>query len=152
MEWEGLDIRRRRRKSPISALSLRSKPLNPTTCPFAAIDAFTHSRRGSFKPKDEFTRAQLALLPKELDTQVARLLRSVLRYEEDPCGCSKPADDGAAERVRRRAELSKLQIRWDVRRCRYTSAEGQHCLRIAMSGFRGNHRSPGGRSHSPFSV
>jgi len=105
-------------------LAIRSKPLNPTARPFAAIDEFTHSPRWYFKPRDEFARIAVDSLPNELDTQAARLLSGVVRYEEDPCGCLQPADQGAAERIRRRAELSRLRIRWDADRCRYTFTDG----------------------------
>jgi hypothetical protein len=106
------------------SLTLRDKPLNPTTRPFAAIDEFTHSPRWYFKPTDEFARDRIARLPNELDIQAARFLGSLVRYEEDPCHCSQPADHGAAERARRRAEFSRSQIRWDADRCRYTFNDG----------------------------
>jgi hypothetical protein len=124
-EWEGPGFPTPEKEIPyFRRLALRSKPLNPTTRPFAAIDELTGWPRWYFKPQDEFARLQVGLLPKELDAQAGRLLGSVLRYEEDPCGGSQPADDGAAERVHRRTELSKMHIRWDAERCRYTFADG----------------------------
>ncbi len=121
MEWEGFGFPTPQEEIfYFRRLAIRSKPLNPTARPFAAIDEFTHSPRWYFKPQDEFAREEVARLPNELDNQAARLLGSVVRHEEDPCGCSRAADQGAAERIRRRAELSKLQIRWDANSCRYT--------------------------------
>jgi hypothetical protein len=134
--WEGLGYPTPEQEIPyFRGLALRSKPLHPTTRPFAAIDEFTHSPRWSFKPQRDFAGAQVALLPGELDTQAARLLGSVVRYEEDPCGCSPQADVGTAGRVRRRAELSKLQIRWDANHCRYTFADGTTLPEIRREKF-----------------
>src|SRR6202035_4237329 len=99
----------------------RSKPLVPTSTPFTVLDKFRHSARWYFNDRHRYTTEDETRMANELDDQAGRLLKSVLRFAEDPCGSVEYED---RERAGRRKTLSSLRIEWNNQGCQYTFVDG----------------------------
>ncbi len=99
---------------------LRTKLLVPTSTPFQALEAFTHS------PAWNFTGSEGWNTPERgrglLENQVLRLLDSVYRVEPNICGDLLPLRGDEAQVILQ--EVSKLKIRWDEKMNKYVFSDG----------------------------